>query len=59
MKLTQTQSGILAALVCTVTYTYPIIILNVDISSLFNKVLYHFDTATYSCQVQGSHLMER
>ena len=48
-----------SAVVCMVKYNYPIIILNVDISSLFNKVLYHFDTATFSCQVQGSHLMER
>ena len=42
-----------------VTNNYPIIILHVDICSLFNKVLYHFDTATFSCQVQGSHLVER
>ena len=42
-----------------VTYNYPIISLNVDTSTLVNKVLYHFDTATFSCQVQGSHLMEK
>ena len=38
---------------------YPIIILNVDISSFITKVSHYFDMATFSCQVQGSHLMER
>ena len=38
---------------------YPIIILNIDISSFVNKVIQYFDTATFSCQVQGSHLVER
>ena len=38
---------------------YPIMILNVDISSLFNQVFHNFDTATFSYQVQGSHLMEK
>ena len=42
-----------------VTYNYPIIVLNVDNSFLVNKVLYHFDMATFSYQVQGSHLMEK
>ena len=70
MRITQTQSGIvatllcisnplLAALVCRFTYNYPIIILNADISSYANKVMQHYDTATFSCQVQGSHLMEK
>ena len=58
MRLTETQSGVLAALVYMVTYNYPIIILNVNISSLFNKVIQHSDTATFSCQVKGSHLMD-
>ena len=43
----------------TITYNYPIIILNVDISFLFNKVLHHFDAVTFSCQVQGSHLLKK
>ena len=43
-----------------ITYIYPIIILNVDICSfLVNKVFNYFDTGTFSCQVQWSHLMER
>ena len=41
------------------TGNYPIIILNVDISFLVNKVMQYFDMATFSCQVQGSHLMEK
>jgi len=51
MRLTQSQSGILAALVCKVTYNYPIIILNVDISFLLNKVIQHFDLGTFSYHV--------
>ena len=42
-----------------ITCTYPIIILNVDISFLLNKVFYNSDIGTFSCQVQGSHLMEK
>ena len=38
---------------------YPIIILNVDISSFVTKGSHYFDMATFSCQVQGSHLMGR
>ena len=30
---------------------------NVDISSLTNKILNHFNTGMFSCQMQGSHLM--
>ena len=41
------------------TEIYPIIILNVDVSSFVTEVIDYFDTATFSCQVQGSHLMER
>ena len=59
MRLTETQSGVLATLVCMVTYNYPIIILNVNIISLVNKEIQYFDTATFSCQVKGSHLMEK
>ena len=36
VRQTQTQSGVLAALVCMVINIYPIIILNVDISYLGN-----------------------
>ena len=42
-----------------IIYNYPIIILNVDISLLFNKVMHHFDAVTFSCQVQGSYLLEK
>ena len=41
------------------TGNYPMIILNVNISSLFKKVIQYFDTASFSCKVQGSQLMEK
>ena len=51
----QTQSANLSAL----RINYPIIILNVDISSFVTKVIQFFDMANCNCQVQGSHLMKR
>ena len=38
-------------------YIYLIMILNDGINSLANKVF--FNMGTFSCQVQGSHLMEK
>ena len=38
-------------------YIYLIMILNDGINSLANKVF--FNRGTFSCQVQGSHLMEK
>ena len=38
---------------------YPVVILNPDISSFITKVSHYFDMTAFSCQVQGSHLMER
>ena len=40
-------------------YVYPVISLNVDVSSLPNKVVHYFDMTIFSGQVQGSQLMER
>ena len=40
------------------TYTYSIMIPNVDISSFTNKVIYHFNTGTFCCHMQGSYLMK-
>ena len=51
----QTQSANLSAL----RINYPIIILNVDISSFVTKIIKFFDVANCNCQVQGSHLMKR
>ena len=38
---------------------YPIIISDVDISFFLNKVLHCVFVTFFSCQVQGSDLMER
>ena len=51
----QTQSANLPAL----RINYPIVILNVDISSFATKVIHFIDMANCNSQVQGSHLMER
>ena len=57
--LTQTQSANLLAMACMIT-NYPFVVLNIDISNfLANEVLQYFDSGTFSCQMQGSHLMER
>ena len=57
--LTQTQSSNLLAMVCMIT-NYPIVVLNTDISNILaDEVLQYFNAGTFSCQVQGSHLMER
>ena len=45
-------------LIVIVKYTYPIMILNVDISSFTNKVIHHFNTGSFSCHMQGSYLMK-
>jgi len=37
----------------------PIVIFDVDISSLIKKVSHRINTATLSCHVQGSILMEK
>jgi len=42
-----------------VSFTYPIIIFDVDISSLVTEVPHHVSMATLSCHMQGSPLMER
>ena len=57
--LTQTQSSNLLAMACMIT-NYPIVVLNTDISNFMaDKVLQYFNSSTFSCQMQGSHLMER
>ena len=39
---------------------YPIQVLTVDnIGFLAKKVFYYFDMSPFSCQVQGSHLIQR
>ena len=43
----------------TITNCYPIVILNVDISSFANKVVHYFNVAFFCCHMQGSHLIER
>ena len=46
----------------TVTHNniYPIQVLNVDNIGFFaNKVFDYFNTGSFSCQVQGSHLIQR
>ena len=48
--------------ISTVTHKniYPIQVLNVDTTSFFvNKIFYHFNTSPFSCQVQGSHLIQK
>ena len=40
-------------------YIYPVDSLNVDVSSLVNKVVHYCDMTIFSSQVQGSELMER
>lgn len=46
------------AMACMIT-NYPFVVLNTDISNfLANEVLQYFDLGTFSCQMQGSHLME-
>jgi len=42
-----------------VSCSYPIIILNFEISSFVKKVIQYFDMVIFSCQVQRSHLIER
>ena len=59
MRLNESSLFILLVLECIVTYNYPIIVLNVDVSSLANKVVHYFDMAIFNCQVEGSHLMEK
>ena len=59
MRLTHSQSANLPAIVYIVTYTYPNIILNIDISSKVNKVIQYIDMVTFSCQAQGSCLIEK
>ena len=59
MRVPENQLADWTALVCIVTSNYPIIILNVDISSLVNNVIHCFDVGTFSCQVQESQLMGR
>ena len=57
--LTQTQSSNLLAMVCMIT-NYPIVVLNTDISNILaDEVLQYFNSGTFSCQMQGSHLIER
>ena len=57
--LTQTQSANPLAMACMIT-NYPFVVLNTDISNfLANEVLQYFDSGTFSCQMQGSHLIER
>lgn len=42
-----------------VSFTYPMVIFDVEISYLLNKVADCFNIATASCPEQGSPLMER
>ena len=42
-----------------ITYNYPILILNVNISSFAKKVVHYFNVASFSCYVQWSHLVDR
>ena len=45
-------------LVGIVIQNYPILILNVNISSFANKVFNYSGMASFSCHMQGSYLME-
>ena len=42
-----------------VIYHYPILILNVNISSTVSKIFNYFDVASFSCYVQGRYLIKR
>ena len=50
---------VIITIITIVTYIYPIMILNVDISSLVNNIVHYFKLGTFSCHMQPSHLMER
>ena len=44
---------------CIMSFTYPTVISDVDISSLVNKIRHYVVTAIHSCKVQGSVLLKR
>jgi len=54
---TQTRNSNTAGTVVSVSY--PIIISDVDISSMVNQVLYHLQMAILRCHMQGRPLMKR
>ena len=46
-------------MMCIVTYDYPILIFDVDLSSFLNKTFHSGVMAFFSCNVQRSLLIER
>lgn len=50
---------VISTIVSTISYTYIRYILDVDISTLFNKVFHHILIVFISCHMQRSPLMER